>query len=256
MNNTSSNWRNLYKLAGTTALLVVLVAVMDIALAMLGGKARENSTITTLEWFTLFQTNPISAFSNLGFMNILYQTLAIPLYLALVHIHRKVSLAYALLAALLFGIGTIVYFSTNSVFSMFALSRQYAAATTEIQKSALLAAGDAVLAMGADLTPGVFLGFFFSELGGILMAVVMVRGWIFGKITAWAGILALGSMLVFNTLAAFVPAKFDLAMGLASLGGPLCMLYYILMARKLFQLGNSSEDQILESNLAVNRSAA
>ena len=48
MNNTSSNWRNLYKLAGTTALLVVLVAVMDIALAMLGGEARENSTITTL----------------------------------------------------------------------------------------------------------------------------------------------------------------------------------------------------------------
>ena len=256
MNNTSSNWRNLYKLAGTTALLVVLVAVMDIVLAMLGGEARENSTITTLEWFTLFQTNPISAFSNLGFMNILYQTLAIPLYIALVHLHRKVSPAYALLAALFFGIGTMVYFSTNSVFSVFALSRQYAAATTEIQRFALLAAGDAVLAMGADLTPGVFLGFFFSELGGILMAVVMLRGGIFSKVIAWAGILALGSMLVFNTLAAFVPARFDLAMGFASLGGPLSMLYYILMARKLFQLGNSPEDQILESNLAVNRSAA
>lgn len=256
MNNTSFNWRGFYKLAGTTALLVVLVAVMDIALAMLGGEARENSTVTTLEWFTLFQTNPISAFGNLGFMNILYQTLAIPLYLALAHLHRKVNPAYALLAALLFGIGTMVYFSTNSVFSVFALSRQYAAATTEIQKSALLATGDAALAMGADLTPGVFLGFFFSELGGILMAVVMLRGGIFGKVTAWAGILALGSMLVFNTLAAFVPAKFDLAMGFASLGGPLSMLYYILMARKLFQLGRPQEGEISEVSLVTGRSAA
>lgn len=256
MNNSASNWRSLYKLAGTTALLVVLVAVLDILLAMLGGEARENSTITTLEWFNLFQTNPISAFSNLGFMNILYQTLAIPLYLALVYIHRKVNPAYAALAAILFGIGTIVYFSTNSVFSVFALSRQYAAATTEIQKSVLLAAGDSALAMGADLTPGVFLGFFFSELGGILMAVVLLRGGIFGKVTAWAGILALGFMLVFNTLAAFVPARFDLALGFASLGGPFSMIYYILLARRLFQLGKIQERNMPEVGLTTDRSAA
>lgn len=256
MNNSSSNWHSIYKLAGTTALLVVLVAVLDIGLSMLGGEARENSTITTLEWFNLFQANPISAFSNLGFMNILYQTLAIPLYLALVHIHRKISPAYALLAALLFGIGTIVYFSTNSVFSVFALSRQYAAATSEIQKSALLATGDAALAMGADLTPGVFLGFFLSELGGILMAVVMLRSGIFSKITAWTGILALSSMLVFNSLAAFVPARFELAMGFASLGGPLSILYYILLARKLFQLGKAQESEMSKVVLTAGRSAA
>lgn len=238
---SGSNWQALYRVAAMAALLVVFVGVLDMALAMSGGDARENSTITTLEWFTLFQTRPISAFSNLGFMNLLYQTLGIPLYLALYHIHRKGSQAFAALAMILFCVGGITYFSTNTVFSVFALSRQYAAATTEVQKSALLAAGDAVLAQGADLTPGVFLGFFFSELGGIWMAFVLLKDGIFRKVTAWVGILALSCMIVFNSLTAFAPQSFSLAMSFASVGGLLSIAYYILLARRLWQLAQTAE---------------
>jgi hypothetical protein len=238
---TGANWLGLYKFAGMAALLVVFVAMLDIGLAILGGPARENSTITTLEWFTHFQTKPFSAFSNLGLMNIIYQIAAIPLYLALCHIHRKGSQAFAVLAFVFFCIGAAVYFSTNTVFSVFALSRQYALAVTDPQKAALLAAGDAALAQGADLTPGVFLGFFLSELAGIGMALVLLQDGIFGRITAWLGLLAMGCMLVFNSLAAFAPASYSLAMMFASLGGPLSMAYYIMLARRLFQLGKAQE---------------
>jgi hypothetical protein len=236
---SDSNWQSLYQFAGMAALLVVFVALLDIGLAILGGAARENSTITTLEWFTLFQTKPFSAFSNLGLMNIIYQIAAIPLYLALCHLHRQGSQAYAALAFIFFCIGAAVYFSTNTVFSVFALSRQYALAVTESQKTALLAAGDAALAQGADLTPGVFLGFFISELAGIGMALVLLKDGIFSKLTAWLGIFAMACMLVFNSLAAFVPASYNLAMMFASLGGPLSMAYYIMLARRLFQLGKA-----------------
>lgn len=236
---TSSGWQSLYKFAGMAALLVVFVAMLDIGLAISGGPARENSTISTLEWFTLFQTKPFSAFSNLGLMNIIYQIAAIPLYLALCHIHRKGSQAFAILAFIFFCIGAAVYFSSNTVFSLFALSHQYALAITEPQKAALLAAGDAALAQGADLTPGVFLGFFLSELAGIGMALVLLRDGIFGRVTAWLGLLAMICMLVFNSLAAFVPASYSQAMIFATLGGPLSMAYYIMLARRLFQLGKA-----------------
>jgi hypothetical protein len=232
-----SRWSGFYKVGGTAALLVVLVALLDIIMAMLSGEAKENSAITVIEWFALFQNNPLSAFSNLGLFNIIYLALAIPLYLALYHIHRQVHQAYAALAIILFCIGATVYFSTNTVFAMFALSRQYMVAITEAQKSIFIAAGQAALAQGADLTPGVFMGFFFTEAAGIVMAIVMLQSGIFSKLTAWVGILALGSMLIFNTLAAFLPANYDVAMMFATLGGPLSMAYYILIARRLFQLG-------------------
>ena len=235
--NNDSRWSGFYKVSGVAALMVVLVALLDIVMAMLSGEAKENSAISVVEWYTLFQNRPLSAFGNLGLFNIIYLALAFPLYLALYHIHRRVHQAYAALATLLFFVGTTVYFSTNTVFAVFALSRQYAAALTEAQKSLLIAAGQAALAQGADLTPGVFMGFLFTEIAGILMAVVMLQSGIFSKLTAWAGILALGCMLIFNTLAAFLPANFDVAMMFAALGGPLSMAYYILIARRLFQLG-------------------
>lgn len=232
-----SRWPGFYKVGGVAALLVVLVALLDVVLAMLSGEAVENSTVTVVEWYALFQNNPLSAFANLGLFNIIYQALAIPLYLALYHVHRRTYQAYAALALILFCIGTTVYFSTNTVFSLFGLSRQYAAAGTEVQRSVLIAAGQAALALGTDLTPGVFLGFFFIEAAGILMALVMLRGGFFSKLTAWAGILAMGTMLAFNTIAAFLPESFDLAMMLGMFGGLLSMAYYILLARRLFQLG-------------------
>ena len=236
-------WSGFYKVGGAAALLVVLVALLDIVMAMLSGEAVENSRVTIVEWYRLFQNNPLSAFSNLGLFNIIYQALAIPLYLALYHLHRRTYQAYAALAFVLFCVGSTVYFSTNTVFSLFGLSRQYAVAGTEAQKSALIAAGQAALAQGTDLTPSVFLGFFLTEAAGILMAIVVLRGGIFGKLTAWAGILAMGTMLIFNTIAAFLPENFDVAMMLGMFGGLLSMAYYILLARRLFQLGRIASKQ-------------
>jgi hypothetical protein len=239
MNNSSEGnigWHSLYKLAAVTALLVVFLGVLDIVLSMVGGPARENSTITAIEWFTLFQNNAFEAFRNLGLFNIINLLLAVPLYLALYGVHRRANQAYAMLAVLLFSIGTAIYISSNSVFSIFAVSRQYAVAI-ESQKAVLDVLGQAALAQGADLTPGTFMGFILTEIAGILMAVILLRGGLFSKATAWVGILGLSVLAVFNVMAAFMPAYYDVAMMLAIPGGLLSMAYYIMLARRLFQLG-------------------
>ena len=233
---TNTQWKAFYRTAGIMALLIVLVGLVDTITSMMGGEARDNSTVSIVEWFTLFQTNRFYAFSNLGVINIITLSLGIPIYLALYNAHRRDQPAFAALASILFFIGTAVYISSNTVFSMFALSKQYAVAT-DAQRPLLEAAGRALLAQGADLTPGTFMGFCFTQTAGILITSVMLRGRVFGKWTALIGLVGFSLTSVFFVLAAFVPENYDTAMVFAMPGGLILMVYQIMLARRFFQLG-------------------
>jgi hypothetical protein len=201
---------------------------------MFGGEAHENSAVSVVDWFTLFQTNRLTALGNLGLFNILTLSLGVPLYLALFIVHRQNYPSFAALAAVLFVMGTAVYVSSNTIFSMLVLSIEYALAT-ESQKPLLEAAGGALLAQGADLTPGTFMGFFFTQTAGMMMAFVLLQGRIFNKVTAWLGVAGFGIMLVFFIIAAFIPAQFNTAMVISAPGGLSLLAYHILLARRLFQ---------------------
>jgi hypothetical protein len=48
-------------------------------------------------------------------------------------------------------------------------------------------------------------------------------------------------LLIFEICSSFVPALFDVVMIIAMGGGILSMTWYILIARRLFQLGTSEE---------------
>ena len=233
-NNTQ--WKAFYKMAGTMALLIVIAGLVDALTSNMGAGARENSSISISEWFTLFQTNRFSAFSCLGMINIITLSLSIPVYLALYHAHRRDHPAFAALAAILFFIGTAVYISSNTVFPLFALSKQYAVAA-EAQKPLLEAAGRALLAQGADLTPGTFLGLLFTQIAGLLITSVMLRDRVFGKWIGGVGLVGFGLTTVFFTLAAFAPENFATAMLFAMPGGLILMAYQIMLARRFFQLG-------------------
>jgi hypothetical protein len=232
---TNAQWKAFYKMAGAMALLIVLAGLVDIITSMMGGEARDNSTVSIVEWFTLFQTNRFYAFSNLGFINITTLTLGIPIYIALYNAHRRDQPAFAALASILFFIGVAVYISSNTVFPMYALSKQYAVAT-DAQRPLLEAAGRAALAQGADLTPGTFMGFFFTQTAGILVTCVMLQGGVFSKWTAWAGLAGFSLTSVFFVLAAFVPENYHTAMIFFMPGGLLLMAYQIMLARRFFQL--------------------
>lgn len=228
-------WKTLYKVAAIMALLIVLAGLTDTVTSMLGGEVRENSAISVAEWFALFEDSPFSAFSCLGLINMVTLSLGIPVFLALGHVHWKTQPAFAALAVAFFLVGVTIYVSRNTVFSMFALSRQYAAAA-EAQKPFLEAGGRVLLAQGADLTPGTFTGFFFTQIAGLLIASVMLQGGVFGK---WVGMLGLAGYIltsIFFVLAAFVPGSFNSALWLAMPGGLLLLAYHALLVRKFVQL--------------------
>jgi hypothetical protein len=228
----------IYRTAGTAALLIAATGILDAVTSSLGAGAHDNGAVPITDWFALFQIQPFSAFSALGVFNLITLSLAIPVYLTFVRALRWDHQAPAGLAAVLFFIGTAVYMGSNSVFPLFALSRQYAAASGT-QRAVLEAAGTALLAQGADLTAGTFFGLLFAQLAGVLITLVMLRGQVFGRWTALAGLAGFSLMIVFFVLMAFFPAHYDTAMLIAAPGGLVLMAYQILLARRFFQLSKS-----------------
>ncbi|RPI93751.1 MAG: DUF4386 family protein [Chloroflexi bacterium] len=238
LENPNAGWLSLYRLAGATALLAILVVLADISLTFLPGGAGQPGTMTAIDWFNLFQDNWFLGLRNLGLLpNILTLCLLIPVFLALYAVHRHVDQPYAALAMILALLGTAIYLSNNAAFPMWALSAKYAAAGTEAQRNLLAAAGEAILARGEDFTPGSFTGFLFAEVATFVISFVMLRGGIFSRATAYAGIVGGLFLTVFTIWSTFIPVFFEAALIVAMIGGLANIVWNVLTARRLFQLG-------------------
>src|SRR3989304_2463708 len=186
-NTTNSAWKPLYKAGGVVALLIVLTALIEIVITFLPGGYVSSETV--IDWFTLFQNNWFLGLRNLGLLNIVMTALGIPMFFALYAAHRNVNQPYAALAMIISFIGVAVFYATNRAFPMLDLSNQYTSATTDAQRAIVSAAGQAMLSVGESHTPGTFIGFFLSEVAGILISIVMLRGKVFNKLNAYFGIL-------------------------------------------------------------------
>ncbi len=238
VDRVDSNWGSLYKVAGTAALLALLVMVLEIFITFFpGGGRTESSSSTITDWFDLFLNDWFMGLRNLGLMNMISIIFGIPIYLALFAAHRKVNPAYGALAAALFFMGISVYLANNTAFPMLALSGKYAAAATDTQKSLIAAAGESLLARGESHTPGTFPGFFLCEIAGITISMVMLQGKIFSKLSAYSGIIGSGFLLIFEICSSFVPALFQAAIIFVAIGGISSLLWYLLIARQFFRLG-------------------
>ncbi|WP_129677075.1 DUF4386 family protein [Candidatus Chloroploca sp. Khr17] len=232
-----ANWKSIYRLGAVAALLAVVFAVLEILITFVpGGERVAPELLTVPRWFARLQANPLLELRNLGLINIFLTMFGVLLAFALFAAHRTVNPGWAGLALVIAAIGGAVFFATNRSFAMLALSNRYATATDDAQRAALVAAGEAMLAVGESHTPGTFLAFALSLLASLLMAWVMLRGGVFSRASAYVGMLGFGFLLVFEILSVFVPALFDIAMIFAMIGGIASIVWYFMVARRLFQL--------------------
>ena len=230
----SSEWTGLYKLGAVTSLLILCTALLEILITFLpGGYA---SAETVVDWFNLLHDNWFLGLRNLGLLNIVMTALSIPMFFALCMTHWKVNPKYSALSMIISFIGVAVFYATNRAFAMLDLSNQYVAASTEAQRTILEAAGQALLAVGQSHVPGTFLGFCLSEIAGILISIVMLQGGIFSKLNAWVGILGFGMLLVYEICQSFIPGSASFALSFAMIGGSLNLVWYGLIAQRLFKI--------------------
>jgi hypothetical protein len=239
LENDQNQWSYIYKIGGVAAIGAVLVGVIEIIITFLPGGSPTRKTV--VDWFMLFQSNWFMGLRDLGLLNMFLNTLAILTYFALYAAHRQDRYQpFAMLAMIIAFLGIGIFFATNRAFPMLALSQQYAAATTDEQRALLEAAGQSMLSVGQSHTPGTFLSFFFLETAAIFISIVMLYSEVFSKATAYAGIFGFGMLLIFEFLSSFVTGLSVTTMALAMFGGLLSMAWYILIARRLFQLRQNS----------------
>jgi hypothetical protein len=142
----------------------------------------------------------------------------------------------------LVGIG--LYLASNQALAMLSLSKQYAAATTDAQRSTLLAAGEALLAIER---PGVVYqgirihtSFFLVVTAGLISSLVMLRSSIFGRATAIVGILANGIRLGGLFTLALTPSIYSFAIPISA---PFRVTWYVMTALTLLRLARKTQRQ-------------
>jgi len=231
---TSQAWCNIYRVGAVTSLLILFTAVLEIVITFLPGGY--TSATTVVDWFNLLHNNAFLGLRNLGLLNIVMTALGIPMFFALCMAHWKVNPVYSALALIVSAIGDAVFYATNRAFSMLDLSNRYAAASTGVQRAVLEAAGQALLVVGQSHVPGTFIGFCLGEIAGILISVVMLKGGIFSKLSAWVGILGFSLLGVYEICQSFIPGSSSFALVFAMIGGISNLVWYGLIARRLFKM--------------------
>jgi hypothetical protein len=241
---TDSHWKSLYRVGGVAALIAGVIFRRNLGVEISLFSAQKQPD-TMNDWFTLLQNNRLLGLSYLNLFDLVNYALVGLMFLALYAVLRRANQSCMAIATTLGFVGIAAYFATNIAFSMLSLSDQYAAATTEAQKTMLLAAGQAMLAINRFSSPGAhpgaggYMSLLLIAVAGLITSVVMLRSAVFNRTTAYVGILASAFDLAYCIAYVFVPAVDSelLAVCFIPAAGLLLMIWHILIGRRLFQLG-------------------
>ncbi len=235
---TGSIWKGLYRIGGASALICAAMYFAALGIYIPAYRVGPPPS-TVLEWFTLFQVSPLTGLFFLGLADIVITILWGPLSLALYAVLKQSNQTWTMIAVAFVFVGMAAFLATNTAWAMLYLSREYAAATTEAQRSSLLSAGQAMVAVteGARMLPLI-------PLAGLILSIVMLRSKTFGKVTAWVGIVGLGLLAASGLFAGYATtgpttAVVSVIVGVTYAGGGLLSLvWYILIDLRLFKLGH------------------
>jgi hypothetical protein len=231
-----TNWQWLCRAGGAAALIAVVVFRRhfgaEVALLMDMGIVGQKPPVSVLDWFTLLQDNTVLGLILLDLFDIVNYMLVSLMFLALYGALRRANKVTMTVATACSLVGAAVYLASNQAFAMLALSNRYAAATTDAQRTAFLAAGEALLVIHNP--GGIHLSLFLVALAGLIASLVMWRSGVFGKVTATMGLVANSLVLSYFVVVAFAPAIAPLFPSISAL---FRLIWYILIARRLFQLG-------------------
>jgi hypothetical protein len=233
----AARWKNLYRVASAAALVIAALIVVG-AVSFMAWPPPEGSVT---EWFALFQGNALLGMLDLDLVMLLVYIALIPVLLALYVALRRRSESLMVLATAFGLLAVATYLSSSRVFEMLAFSQQYAAATTEAQRTLLITAGQSTLTgyLGSFAIPAAGgwnyqstafnASYVLWSAAGIMLSVAMLRSGLFGKATSVIGIV--GFTAAFGLFVPVVGILLSLVSMLAQL------VWFPLIARTLFQLG-------------------
>jgi len=234
---------SLYKIGGAAALFAALFILGEVVvLAIYPPPAK------THDWFMLFQSNSIVGLLDLWGLEVLMYLMFTLMFLALYMALRTTNQSLMVIALTFALLGIGVFFATNNPFSMLALSNQYATATTDADRSTLLAAGQALLSHTNQRAVGGFnIGLFLVSVAGLIVSSVMLQSNVFGRSTAFVGVLAHALSLADYLRQALTPSAV-VALLIILPNALLLVIWHSLVGRRLYQLGRPERKKITQQS--------
>jgi hypothetical protein len=231
--NQTETWKPLYRTGAMAALLAALLFRRNIGAEVSLFTGMEAIPQSAADWFSLLQTNPFVGLSFLAVFDLVNYFLVGLVFLALAARLWSINKSLTALALASGLVGIAVSFASNISFSMTSLSQQYAAVSSEAQQTALLAAGQALLAMSGAMAnfpgTGTYISYLLIALAELAFAVMLLP---MRRATAIVGMLAAGCDLAYCLTFPFSPILQAILM---SFGGAFWMLWHIMVARVLWQ---------------------
>jgi hypothetical protein len=231
-----AEWKRLYRIGAVAPLVTLAFYLTEVLAIVFGELAGEPYPIIASGWLSLFQRSKVLGLLYLNALDVFSIAILGAMFLALYVALRRTSESYMTIATFFAFIGIVVFVSSraDTVSASLTLSDRYAAATTEPHRAQILAAWQAVEA-SVRATPQT-IGFLFIAIAGLLISAVMLHGKVFGKVTAYVGILA--GVVTFTDQMCIVVAP-SIAGILMPVDGLLWFIWWLLSSRGLFRLQRS-----------------
>jgi Domain of unknown function (DUF4386) len=216
-------WALLHRVGAAAAvasavLIPIQVAVFAIRPPPLDG--------TAADWFALLHHNRLAGLVDLDLLLAIDNALLVPLLLALYVVLRKLHESAMTLAVALGFVSIVTYLGSNPAVQMATLSDRYAAATSDAERAATRAAGEAVLATWQG--SGFHAAYLLGSVAGLVIGIVMLRSGLFSRATGWLAILANGV-----GLGLYLPG---VGVYVAVFSVVFLEIWYLLVARRLVQI--------------------
>jgi len=220
------NWSTLYRVGGIAGLVMLFMMPIQVILYILYPPPE-----TAAGHLAAMRENPVIGFIGLDLLYMVTIVLAGLLVLAICVALRRADRSLVAIALFLTLVGTAVYFASTVAFEMLRLSNHYAAATTEAQRTIILAAGETMLAtyQGSAFS----ISYVMAAIAGLILATVMLRGDLFDRKTAYAG-------FTMNVLALVPPTAGDVGLFLLFASLVPTIVWLVLVTRRLLQFGRST----------------
>jgi len=231
-------WASLCWMGGIAAFLMLASSMVTMVVVLtLGGEPTSPN-----ESFTLLASNRLVGMLRMDLASIatigLYYFVFFGLFAAL----RRTQAPLAALATALAFVGGTLWFARHSALSMIHLADRHAAAATDAERAQITAAAEAVLASDVWHSTGALVGGVLLMGAAILISVAMLRSGVFGRATAWLGILANGFDLLHVLINLVVTGnRGDILMAAA---GPAYLAWFVLLGLRLLQLARSAQGEV------------
>ena len=224
MSNNGNPWKDLYNIAGVAAFITALIIPISIAAFFIWPPFPDDI-------FGVIQASRLAGLMSLDFLYLLGNVFAIPVLLVLYITLRRSNESLSLLALVLGLIGLIALIQARPVIEVMALSDQYAAATSEAERTIIMAAKEAVLAQFRGTAFGAH--YILGSLALLIFSFVMLRSTVFSKAAAYVGIVT--NVVVFGY---YVPVV-GVYISLVSVLGYL--IWWIMLGLRFFRLAKEPE---------------